>query len=171
MYTTPYFGNSNPYLTHNATVIQPQLNNQLQQQLSNMPNMPNNNNTSAYGQPLNFNTTAQATNNQLAYKVRPVTSYEEANSAIVDFDGKPNLFTDFHNGFIYVKTINPNDGSANLQTFKLQPNQNVQAKQYVTATDLQPFFDKLTQLEQNVNQIQKEWGMTTNESTITSTKK
>lgn len=55
---------------------------------------------------------------QAAVKVRAVTSLEEARSAMIEFDGCLNIFTDIANGKIYTKQINL-DGNAVLNVYKL----------------------------------------------------
>ena len=51
-------------------------------------------------------------------KGRPVTSFEEARAAAIDFDGSLYVFTDLGNKRIYTKQINV-DGTATLQTYVL----------------------------------------------------
>lgn len=108
---------------------------------------------------------------QSVYKIRPVTSIDEARAAAIDLDAKINIFTDFNNGYIYVKSINMSDGTANLQSYKLQPVGAVEQQQYVTNKDFELVVNKVLQLEQGFNKIQKEWGTLNDESTTTSTTK
>lgn len=50
------------------------------------------------------------------FKVYPVSSYDEVKSAILDYDGSINIFTDFANGHIYIKEIG-NDGRPLVTVF------------------------------------------------------
>lgn len=51
-------------------------------------------------------------------KCMPVSSFDEARNAMIDFDGSITVFTDLANGKIYTKNIN-NDGTANINVYAL----------------------------------------------------
>lgn len=55
-------------------------------------------------------------NNVPRFKIYPVSSYDEVKSAILDYDGSTNIFTDFANGHIYIKEIG-NDGRPSITVF------------------------------------------------------
>ena len=51
-------------------------------------------------------------------KCIPVSSFDEARNAMIDFDGSITVFPDLANGKIYTKNIN-NDGTANINVYAL----------------------------------------------------
>lgn len=59
-------------------------------------------------------------------KGRPVSSFEEARAATVDFDGTVSFFPDLANGKIYTKQCNI-DGTASLNMYELKELPNIQA--------------------------------------------
>lgn len=73
--------------------------------------MPNN---YYYQQPI-----TQARQQFLGLKGRPVSSFEEARAASVDFDGSVSFFPDLANGKIYTKQCNI-DGTAALNMYELK---------------------------------------------------
>lgn len=91
--------------------------------------MPNN---YYYQQPIQ-----QARQQFLGLKGRPVSSFEEARAATVDFDGSVSFFPDLANGRIYTKQCNI-DGTAslNMYEFKEMPivsgNSEINLSSYVT---------------------------------------
>ena len=91
--------------------------------------MPNN---YYYQQPVQ-----QARQQFLGLKGRPVSSFEEARAATVDFDGSVSFFPDLANGRIYTKQCNI-DGTAslNMYEFKEMPivneNSEINLSSYVT---------------------------------------
>ena len=70
-------------------------------------------------------------------KGRPVSSFEEARAATVDFDGSVSFFPDLANGKIYTKQCNI-DGTASLNLYELkelpitQTNNEINLSAYVT---------------------------------------
>ena len=79
-------------------------------------------------------------------KGRPVSSFEEARAAQVDFDGSLHIFTDIGNKKIYTKQINL-DGTATLQTYQLMENEgepSVKSQEYVTKEE---FNQALSQIQ------------------------
>ena len=88
-------------------------------------------------------------------KGRPVSSFEEARAAQIDFDGSLHVFTDIGNKKIYTKQINL-DGTATLNTYTLveQPEviqpQAAPPTEYVTREE---FNQVLSQLQTIVNSI------------------
>lgn len=79
-------------------------------------------------------------------KGRPVSSFEEARAAQVDFDGSLHIFTDIGNKKIYTKQINL-DGTATLQTYQLAESEGeppVKAQEYVTKEE---FNQALSQIQ------------------------
>ena len=70
-------------------------------------------------------------------KGRPVSSFEEARAATVDFDGSVSFFPDLANGKIYTKQCNI-DGTASLNLYELkelpitQNNNEINLSAYVT---------------------------------------
>lgn len=88
-------------------------------------------------------------------KGRPVSSFEEARAASIDFDGSLHVFTDIGNKKIYTKQINL-DGTATLNTYTLveQPEviqpQATPPTEYVTREE---FNQVLSQLQAIINSI------------------
>lgn len=79
-------------------------------------------------------------------KGRPVSSFEEARAAQIDFDGSLHIFTDIGNKKIYTKQINL-DGTATLQTYQLMENEGetpIQPQEYVTKEE---FNQALSQIQ------------------------
>lgn len=86
-------------------------------------------------------------NNQFL-KGRPVSSFEEARAAQVDFDGSLHIFTDIGNQKIYTKQINL-DGTATLHTYQLidgnsEEESHTQSIEYVTKEE---FNQALSQIQ------------------------
>lgn len=85
-------------------------------------------------------------NNQFL-KGRPVSSFEEARAAQVDFDGSLHIFTDIGNKKIYTKQINL-DGTATLHTYVLAEDEGempvVAQPEYVTKEE---FNQALSQIQ------------------------
>lgn len=81
-------------------------------------------------------------------KGRPVSSFEEARAAQVDFDGSLHIFTDIGNQKIYTKQINL-DGTATLHTYQLmdgnsEEESHMQSTEYVTKEE---FNQALSQIQ------------------------
>ena len=93
-------------------------------------------------------------------KGRPVSSFEEARAATIDFDGSLYIFTDIGNKKIYTKQINL-DGTATLNTYsldevkaepqapKIEQKQEEAPKEYITREEiLSQIRDELSALNQ-----------------------
>lgn len=80
-------------------------------------------------------------------KGRPVSSFEEARAAQVDFDGSLHIFTDIGNKKIYTKQINL-DGTATLNTYSLMESEGdtppTPVEEYVTKEE---FNQALSQIQ------------------------
>ena len=86
-------------------------------------------------------------------KGRPVSSFEEARAAQVDFDGSLHIFTDIGNKKIYTKQINL-DGTATLHTYSLvEDDTPTKEIEYVTKSE---FNQALVQLEAMINSKEPE---------------
>lgn len=80
-------------------------------------------------------------------KGRAVTSFEEANAAMIDLDGSVHVFTDFAHGKIYTKQI----GLDGLPIFNVYVLSN---EKMVTDEDkYQSLFFKVKQLEEKIEKI------------------
>ena len=79
-------------------------------------------------------------------KGRPVSSFEEARAAAVDFDGSLHIFTDIGNKKIYTKQINV-DGTATLKTYILLEDNSANNTEYITRAE---FEQTLSQLQANL---------------------
>lgn len=55
-------------------------------------------------------------------KAIPVTSFDEAKAAMIDFDGSLFIFANIQNGEIYTKQLNINTGSCDLKVYSLLNN-------------------------------------------------
>ena len=89
-----------------------------------------------------------------SFKAVPVTSFDEARAAMVDFDGSLNLFVDIQNNQIYTKQLNLN-GLAELKVYKLvegAPNQPVQVA-YVTKEDYDILLNEVTALKARLDDL------------------
>ena len=77
-------------------------------------------------------------------KGRPVSSFEEARAAAVDFDGSLHIFTDIGNKKIYTKQINV-DGTATLRTYVLleDSNNNSSNTEYITRAEFEQTLSQL----------------------------
>jgi hypothetical protein len=81
-------------------------------------------------------------------KGRPVSSFEEARAAQVDFDGSLHIFTDIGNKKIYTKQINL-DGTATLNVYSLEEPttvENQQQVEYVTKIEFSEEIEKIQSL-------------------------
>ena len=96
-------------------------------------------------------------NNQVprpSFKAVPVTSFDEARAAMVDFDGSLNLFVDIQNNQIYTKQLNLN-GLAELKVYKLvdeAPNRPAQVA-YVTKEDYDILLEEVTDLKDRLDSL------------------
>lgn len=81
---------------------------------------------------------------QQGLKGRPVTSYDEAKAAAIDFDGSLFIFPDLSNNKIYTKQLST-DGTAPLKVYELVEYSEPVPKEYVTKEELNDAINKLTQ--------------------------
>ena len=89
-----------------------------------------------------------------SFKAVPVTSFDEARAAMVDFDGSLNLFVDVQNNQIYTKQLNLN-GLAELKVYRLvedAPNQSTQVA-YVTKEDYDILLEEVTDLKDRLDSL------------------
>lgn len=89
-----------------------------------------------------------------SFKAVPVTSFDEARAAMVDFDGSLNLFVDVQNNQIYTKQLNLN-GLAELKVYRLveeTPNQSTQVA-YVTKEDYDLLLEEVTNLKDRLDSL------------------
>lgn len=82
------------------------------------------------------------------YICRPVAGEEEARAVPTDFAGATNVMVDAAHGCIYTKALNPMDGTAIFQVYRIDnsPPAQEQTPQYAQAQDLE-------QLRQEVAEI------------------
>ena len=73
---------------------------------------------SGYGYNPYYNSQPQQINPTQSYKVIPVSSKNETNSAIADFNGTPLYFHNQSNNEIYIKQFDIKTGVTTLQEFK-----------------------------------------------------
>lgn len=78
-------------------------------------------------------------------KGRPVSSFEEARAAQIDFDGSTFFFPDIANKKIYTKQINL-DGSLLLNTYSLVEEPIVTSSDYVTKEEFEAIVAKIQAL-------------------------
>lgn len=83
-------------------------------------------------------------NSPLGFKGKPVSSLEEAKSAIVDFDGVINYFPDFNNNKIYTKQFNPN-GTVVFKIFSYEEEVPKEENnvEYVTKEEVEQIIQKM----------------------------
>ena len=89
-----------------------------------------------------------------SFKAVPVTSFDEARAAMVDFDGSLNLCVDVQNNQIYTKQLNLN-GLAELKVYRLvedAPNQSTQVA-YVTKEDYDILLKEVTDLKDRLDSL------------------
>lgn len=78
-------------------------------------------------------------------KGRPVSSFDEARAASVDFDGSITYFPDLANNKIYTKQINMN-GTATIKVYEYK--ETPQEQPYVTREEFNEAITKIQQLLQ-----------------------
>ena len=93
----------------------------------------------------------------LGLKGRPVSSFEEARAATVDFDGSVSFFPDLANGKIYTKQCNI-DGTASLNMYELkelpvvkEPLTDINLSAYVTKEEFQAALKAIKEVLQKTN--------------------
>lgn len=72
----------------------------------------------------------QVPTQQQFIKAIPVTSFDEAKAAMIDFDGSLFIFANIQNGEIYTKQLNINTGSCDLKVYSLLNNLGNQGAAY-----------------------------------------
>ena len=111
-------------------------------------------NNQSYYQPQRTNTIIPPAQQQQAFiglKGRPVSSFEEARAAAIDFDGSVFFFPDLANKRIYTKQINL-DGTAsmNMYEYKEVPTEAFNSSNFVTR---QEFDETLNDIKGALNMI------------------
>lgn len=86
------------------------------------------------------------------FKVYPVTNFDEAKSAMIDFDGSLNIFVDAQHNCIYTKQLD-NNGLANLRVFKLFEEPEKVEPQFASKKDLDEILDYVQKLEEKVDSL------------------
>lgn len=81
---------------------------------------------------------------------RAVTSREEALGVPVDFSGRPMTLLDTTHGKIWVKTFNPNTGSADLSEYRRVAPEQVESPAFVPMSDFQQFA---AQISEEINKL------------------
>lgn len=108
--------------------------------------------TPTMGYPQNYNTNTQQAAPIL--KGRPVSNEEEANAAMIDFDGSLFVFPDKAHGKIYTKQLGL-DGNIVFLKYSIDtPIQSVPVQNSKSDTDMTEYIKK-EDLEQELSSIQK----------------
>ena len=76
---------------------------------------------------------------------RAVTSREEALGVPVDFSGRPMTLLDTTHGKIWVKTFNPNTGSADLAEYRRVAPEQMESTAFVPMSDFQQFAAQISE--------------------------
>lgn len=88
------------------------------------------------------------------FKAVPVTSFDEAKAAMVDFDGSLNLFVDIQNNQIYTKQLTLN-GLAELKVYRLvEEAPNAPQVQYVSREDFETCMKEVTSLKNRLDSLE-----------------
>lgn len=87
---------------------------------------------------------------QPGFVCRPVASKSEAQAVPTDFQGNVLVMTDFANGAIYTKALDPATGSAQFVTYQRVTEQPTQTVEPVAAPDYSPI---LTEFGEQLNRI------------------
>lgn len=108
----------------------------------------------------------QVPTQQQFIKAIPVTSFDEAKAAMIDFDGSLFIFANIQNGEIYTKQLNINTGSCDLKVYSLLNNLGNQgaAPQVANVQEPEPQIEYATKAEvlQLQEQISKLEGVVNN---------
>lgn len=93
----------------------------------------------------------------LGLKGRPVSSFEEARAATVDFDGSVSFFPDLANGKIYTKQCNI-DGTASLNMYEIkeipvakETTSDINLSAYVTREEFNQALQAIKEVLQKTN--------------------
>lgn len=76
---------------------------------------------------------------------RAVTSREEALGVPVDFSGRPMTLLDTTHGKIWIKTFNPNTGSADLTEYRRVAPEQMESTAFVPMADFQQFAQQVSE--------------------------
>ena len=88
-----------------------------------------------------------------SFKAVPVSSFDEAKAAMVDFDGSLNLFVDIQNNRIYTKQLNLN-GLAELKIYQMVEEAPApQVTQYVPQADFEALMKEVTNLKERLDSL------------------
>jgi hypothetical protein len=90
---------------------------------------------------------------QYNLKGRPVSSFEEAKAAQIDFDGSLFIFPDIANNRIYTKQVGYN-GAATTNVYELQEPQ-MQVQPYVTREEFNNLLAQLKAEKQKLEKIEE----------------
>lgn len=99
----------------------------------------------------------QVPTQQQFIKAIPVTSFDEAKAAMIDFDGSLFIFANIQNGEIYTKQLNINTGSCDLKVYSLLNNLGNQgaAPQVANVQELEPQIEYATKADVYLKGISK----------------
>ena len=84
---------------------------------------------------------------------RAVTSREEALGVPVDFSGRPMTLLDTTHGKIWVKTFNPNTGSADLAEYRRVAPEQAEAPAFVPMSDFQQLQGVVQQMAEEIQKL------------------
>lgn len=108
-----------------------------------------------YYQPQNYQQNYQQ-NCRPVLKAMPVTSFDEAKAAMVDFDGSLNIFVDSQNNSIYTKQLNSN-GTSDLKVYKLS-SEPMPAVEYVFRKDYDNLLNEVQLLKNKLDELVESLG-------------
>lgn len=101
---------------------------------------------------LNYLENNMGSNYRNMFKAYPVSSFDEAKAAMVDFDGSLNLFIDMQHNCIYTKQLD-NNGLANLRIYKLFEEPEKVEPQYASKKDVEDILDYVQKLEEKIDSL------------------
>ena len=84
---------------------------------------------------------------------RAVTSREEALGVPVDFSGRPMTLLDTTHGRIWVKTFNPNTGSADLAEYRRVAPEQAEAQAFVPLGEFQQLQNVVSRIAEELQQL------------------
>lgn len=84
---------------------------------------------------------------------RAVTSREEALGVPVDFSGRPMTLLDTTHGKIWVKTFNPNTGSADLAEYRRVAPEQAETPAFVPMSDFQQLQGVVQQMAEEIQKL------------------
>lgn len=124
-----------------------------QQRLQMMESQYQNNQNMNYPQPPNYMNNQQSASPIL--KGRPVSNEEEANAAMIDFDGSLFVFPDKAHGKIYTKQLGL-DGNIIFLRYSLDPIKASPTSEDTPSTDMSKYV-KIDYLNKKMDEIQKKF--------------